>query len=279
MQPICFSIFVLRKQDEQQKMTVTEWIDECAGKNKETFSYVEVRRAVRPNSDNELKEHLADLCKKKILLTAHKNFFVIAPPSYQEGKPIAYTSYIQPLMAFLKRPFYIGMQSAVNLLGFSHEAPERFSVFTLLPKTICYPEVTQPINWIYRATVPESHLIKLEKDGATLFCSDPELTALDIVQYGRYVGDLNLVIESLKDIIPHCDFSTAAEDLFKYSSIAAIQRLGYLLEHILFDQERADVLYDQFRHYAHRPNVILLDSVSSKKDGAENKRWKICVNI
>ena len=105
-----------------------------------------------------------------------------------------------------------------------------------------------------------------------------ELTALDIVQYEQYIGGLSRASTILEELTEKLDFRGASNKLFGYTSIATIQRLGYILDEVLNAAEIADTLYMELTSYVKRFKYIPL-TINKPKDCAErNNRWKIFVN-
>ena len=77
----------------------------------------------------------------------------------------------------------------------------------------------------------------------------------------------------LAELVEKTDFSNAVEDyLFDNTSVATIQRLGYILDCILNE-------YEQLRIYDKRLNYIPLSSRHPRILKGANRRWKININI
>lgn len=108
--------------------------------------------------------------------------------------------------------------------------------------------------------------------------SNPELTAMDLIQYEQHIGGLSRAATVLEELAEQTDFSTASEGLFNYTSVAAIQRLGFILESILEGKQQADVLYEQLRIYGRKLNYIPLSTRSNRVSWDKDTRWKINVN-
>ncbi len=85
------------------------------------------------------------------------------------------------------------------------------------------------MSWIYRKQIPDRLLQEKNSETGTILFSNPELTAIDLVQYEQYVGGLSRVSTVLAELVEKTDFSNAVEDyLFDNTSVATIQRLGYI---------------------------------------------------
>lgn len=66
--------------------------------------------------------------------------------------------------------------------------------------------------------------------------------------------------------------------MLDYTSIATIQRLGYMLEDVLGQTEIADVLYAELRSYAKRFRYVPLNTRKNVENAEKNSRWKVYIN-
>jgi hypothetical protein len=60
--------------------------------------------------------------------------------------------------------------------------------------------------------------------------------------------------------------------------VSVIQRLGFILENALEQNQQADILYEQLRNYGKRLNYVPLSTRSANKNVEKNIRWKIYIN-
>jgi hypothetical protein len=58
-----------------------------------------------------------------------------------------------------------------------------------------------------------------------------------------------------------------------------MQRLGFLLEYILLEQDKADILYNILKKKNGYLDDILMSSEHSASDNAESNRWRVNMNI
>lgn len=91
-----------------------------------------------------------------------------------------------------------------------------------------------------------------------IYYSNAELTAIDIVHYEQYIGGLSRAATILDELAEKLDFRRASDNLFNYTSIATIQRLGYILDDILEQKEIAEVLHSELLTYVKRLDIFLL---------------------
>ena len=58
-----------------------------------------------------------------------------------------------------------------------------------------------------------------------------------------------------------------------------MQRLGYLLVFVLFEQEMADQLYDIIKKTKGYFNAVLMSTERPASDDATSNRWRVNMNI
>ena len=67
--------------------------------------------------------------------------------------------------------------------------------------------------------------------------------------------------------------------ILPYTTTSAMQRLGYLLEFVLFEQDKADQLYDIMKKRNGYFNAVLMSSEHPASDDTESNRWRVNMNI
>src|SRR5699024_7577601 len=121
-------------------------------------------------------------------------------------------------------------------------------------------------------------IVKKKVETGYINISSPELTALDLVSYYNEVGGFNrvaTVIEELRDVIQAEKLVKSAE---KYGQIVVVQRLGYILECVLDEQELITALYNYLEPIAHY-SVLLRPQRKKPGNMIINNKWKIVPNV
>ena len=116
-------------------MSIREWIRELEIGGTPTFSFSSVRRFFPNIAEQSIKNDLFRLSTQKIIVPVYRGFYVIMPPQYAAKGIIPPIYYIDQLMSYLDKPYYISLLNAAELLGSAHQRPQRFSVTTILPKS------------------------------------------------------------------------------------------------------------------------------------------------
>jgi predicted transcriptional regulator of viral defense system len=261
-----------------KKLSLNEWVRYLEVHGFHTFSFEKVRKAFPKTSEQNLFNSLYRLTLKKRIVSVYKGFYVIVPPQYAAKGLIAPVYYIDQLMEYLGKPYYICLLNAAELFGAAHQRSQRFSVMTVYPTVNVSKGKNRFLNWMYRKEIPEKFLQTKNSETGTVRFSNPELTAIDLIQYEKHIGGLSRAATVLEELTEQTDFSKISDKLLDYTSVAAIQRLGFILENVLEQTQQADILYERLRVYAKRLNYVPLSVRSANKAAKRNTRWKVLIN-
>ena len=259
-------------------MTIREWIRHREISGFPTFSVEEIRLTFPNYSEQVIRNELFRLSSQGILYPVYRGFYVIIPPQYAVKRIVPPVYYIDQLMSYLKKPYYISLLNAAEILGAAHQRPQKFSITTIFPKSSVSPSKNNTLVWIYRKEIPSDFLLSKNSETGVIHYSNVELTAIDIVQYEQYIGGLSRAATILEELAEKMNFQGASKSLFNHTSIATIQRLGYILEEVLGQEEVAEVLYSELRSYAKRFRYVPLSTNRPEKNAEKDTRWKVNIN-
>ena len=260
-------------------MTLQKWIKDRAIHGFPTFSIEDVRETEMYSSEQILQNELYRLCSNKTIASVYRGFYVIIPVQYVLRGSVPATYYIDQLMAYLSKPYYVCMLSAAELLGAAHQRPQQFSVMTTFPKRRVISTRNVIIDWFYREELPEDALITKNTETGTIRISNPLLTAADLVQYQQHVGGLSRVATILEELVEQIDIKSQFASLASFVKKVTWQRLGYILEHVVEENELADELYDQIRNLPGSLMYMPLSTSAENNTSERNCRWKININV
>ena len=261
-----------------ENFNLSEWIRHLEVHGINTFSFEKVRETFPNTSEQILFNSLYRLTVKKRIVSVYKSFYVIIPPQYAAKGIVAPAYYIDQLMEYVGKPYYISLLNAAELFGAAHQRSQRFSVMTVYPSVNVSKAKNNLLDWIYRKDIPENFLQTKNSETGIVRFSNPELTAIDLIQYEKHIGGLSRAATVLEELTEQTDFSKVSNELLDYTSVAAIQRLGFILENILEQNQQADILYEQLRIYGKRLNYVPLSTRSANKNAEKDTRWKIYIN-
>ena len=274
-----FNEFIIIFAPKSFVMTLQKWIKDRAIHGFPTFSIEDVRETGMYSSEQILQNELYRLCSNKTIASVYRGFYVIIPVQYVLRGSVPATYYIDQLMAYLSKPYYVCMLSAAELLGAAHQRPQQFSVMTTFPKRRVISTRNVIIDWYYREGLPEDALITKNTETGTIRISNPLLTAADLVQYQQHVGGLSLVATILEELSEQINIKSQFASLASFVKKVTWQRLGYILEHVVEENELADELYEQIRNLPGSLMYMPLSTSAEDNTSERNSRWKININV
>ena len=274
-----FNEFIIIFAPKSFIMTLQKWIKDRAIHGFPTFSIEDVRETGMYSSEQILQNELYRLCSNKTIASVYRGFYVIIPVQYVLRGSVPATYYIDQLMAYLSKPYYVCMLSAAELLGAAHQRPQQFSVMTTFPKRRVVSTRNVIIDWFYREGLPEDALITKNTETGTIRISNPLLTAADLVQYQQHVGGLSLVATILEELSEQINIKSQFASLASFVKKVTWQRLGYILEHVVEENELADELYEQIRNLPGSLMYMPFSTSAEDNTSERNSRWKIKINI
>ena len=260
------------------KNTVREWIREQEIRGKTMFSFEEVAAAFPGVGRQIVQNSLLRLKKNHVLYSPYRAFFVILPPQYvlRGGVPPYY--YMDELMRYLHKEYYFGLLTAAAIWGAAHQRPQVDFVMTELPRLSAPPVEQRMVHWGYRKQMPTAFICEKNGEAGVVRYSSAELTAVELVQFEQYVGGLSVVATVLGELLDSTDFARASEGVFKVCKDSAIQRMGYLVERVIGDELRGEVIYHEWTRLCKAPHFIPLSLRSKGEVRVRDERWKIDVN-
>lgn len=260
-------------------MTLQKWIRDRAIHGYPTFSIEDVRESGMYSSEQIMKNELNRLCSNKTIVNVYRGFYVIIPVHYVLRGSVPATYYIDQLMTYLSKPYYVCMLSAAELLGVAHQRPQQFSVMTTYPRRQLVTTRNVTTDWFYRDTLPEDALVIKNTETGTIRISNSLLTAADLVQNQQHVGGLSRVATILEELTDQIDVDSQLLALIPFVKTVTWQRLGYILENVIEEKEAADKLYEQLR--ASSARMVYKPLSTSAEDNPSNRdsRWKININV
>lgn len=274
-----FNEFIIIFAPKSFIMTLQKWIKDRAIHGFPTFSIEDVRETGMYSSEQILQNELYRLCSNKTIASVYRGFYVIIPVQYVLRGSVPATYYIDQLMAYLSKPYYVCMLSAAELLGAAHQRPQQFSVMTTFPKRRGVSTRNVIIDWFYREGLPEDALITKNTETGTIRISNPLLTAADLVQYQQHVGGLSLVATILEELSEQINIKSQFASLASFVKKVTWQRLGYILEHVVEENELADELYEQIRNLPGSLMYMPFSTSAEDNTSERNSRWKIKINV
>jgi predicted transcriptional regulator of viral defense system len=244
-----------------------------------TFSRQEVVTNFPLLSEQAIRNALNRLATKNSIVSVWKGFYVIVSLKYALRKMLPPELYIDDLMKFLNRPYYVGLLNAAAFYGAAHQQPQQFSVLSILPALRDTTKKDIRINFVVtRKDIPRGWLKPFKTETGSVQVSSPELTAADLITYQKEVGGLNRAATVLGELAESLNFAKLSNDFFEYVPNSTIQRLGYLLEYPLEKKNLANTLYEKAQTFNCKFQQIPLKYCNKTENCEVDTKWKIIIN-
>ncbi len=245
---------------------------------KYSFSLEQVLGEFPHLSKVAVQHSLLRLVNKNKITSVHKGFYVITPPTYLTLGILPPILFVDNLMKFLQRPYYVGLLNAAALHGASHQQAQNLTIFTTSPALRdSYKKNTQ-IKYITVSNLLSQFTIPIKTETGYVVVSSPALTAIDLIIHEKNVGGLNRATTVLSELIEKLHPDSFSFDLLKHFPISIIQRLGYILDVLLNCTDLANKIYEICQQNRLAFYSTMLKSKKYTKGCPINPKWKISIN-
>ncbi len=224
-----------------------------------------------------IRMEIARLQQKGAVQNIKKGFYLIIPPEYSSRGTLPVELYLNDLMTYVNKPYYIGLLSAAQHHGAAHQQVQDYNVVIPPPtmrdinKDVVHIRFTTVAHW------PEELISQKKTSSGYLPLSCPSLTAADLVYFQRKAGSLQRVVALLDELRESINPNNLKKLMKRYPYTSTLQRLGYLIGEILQEQKLANIIHEglENRHMYYVP----LKPGSRTKKFSSNQQWKIIENI
>lgn len=253
-------------------MKPTDYLTYLQSKGISTFNTTQFRSATNLSKVNS-KNAIYRLKKKKLIVSPVHNFHIILSPEYRTLGALPPELFIDSLMKHLKINYYVGLLSASEKLGASHQKPQVFQVLVEKERRqITCGNVV--IQFIRRSKIKKLPITKKTVKTGFYNISTAELTAYDLVGYQKQSAGLQNVLTVLNELSEVLD----SKKLFEVAKICPVtwsQRLGYLLTLLGKDQLVSDI-----KRYVTKKSNIYIPLVRNTKINKKKRSidWRIFIN-
>ncbi len=251
--------------------SIEAYIEHLSAVGRWSFTWEEILNSFS-KSEKALKQSLYRLKTKGKIALIRKGFYVIIPPAYSKYKTIPTDLYINDLMSFLGKKYYVGLFTAAGYFGASHQATMEYYVITDHPAIRSIINKRFIINFFVKKQWPENFIIKQKTDAGYINVSSPELTVIDLLDYSNFsINRIATIVEELGNEMS----ANKLKKLLSISKTSTIQRLGYILDKVLITNKFEGVLKSELKSRNVFP--VSLSKGASKK-GNTDPKWKVIEN-
>ncbi|MBE7516127.1 MAG: hypothetical protein HS105_05895 [Chloracidobacterium sp.] len=263
---------------DRSQPRIEEWIESQLAHGRMAFSLERIRQELSQHSETAIMRSLNRLSRKEKVVSVHKGYYLIVPPQYSSRGILPPVLFIDGLMKFLERQYYVGLLNAAAFYGAAHQVPQEFFVFTTLPAMRATTKKGVRINYIKRNEINENLLEAQKTETGMVKISSPELTAADIVQFQKRIGGINRAVEVLSELTESMRIEKIDTDFIRSVPTAVVQRLGYLLETSVGAEALSDKLYEAVKMNGEAIFPVPLSTAAMKRGFPKETRWNIIVN-
>lgn len=254
------------------------WVESQMLRGRYIFTREDVLGLVLPIKDTSINIILNRLVNRGIIMSPWMNFYVTIPTEYKLRGIVPPPFYIDRLMTYLGRDYYVSLLSAAELNGAAHQRAMVFQMTVNGGSIRSSVKNGTRLDFTLRQQLPLDFTKKVKTQMGYMNVAGAELTALDLVAEQQKVGGLSRVAEILVELCETTHWDEQNLPLLSYFNAPTIQRLGYLLE-LIEEQEQADDLLALAKQTGKTMRAVpLKQSASWTKDMPLNKRWKIIEN-
>ena len=212
------------------------YVDRIQSEGRYFFTREEVLK-FHPESENAVKLALNRLSRKKRILSVRRGFYVIIPAEYTASGILPPSLFIEDLMNYVDKSYYLGLLSAAAIHGAAHQRPQEYHVITTAPERTISSAGIRIKFFVKSGNWEKYALLEHKTDVGYLKVSGPELTAIDLIAYEKRIGGLNRVITILEELSEKINDTQLLTQAKNSSALSHIQRLGYLLDKVLYKKK------------------------------------------
>lgn len=255
-----------------------EWVTSEMVRGRYIFTKNDVLSLHLPISDQALQNGLNRLTDHSVIMSPWQNFYVIIPTEYKLRGMVPPSFYIDRLMKFLGRDYYVSLLSAAELNGASHQKAMVFHATVNGGPIRSGVKNGTRLEFTLRQNLPLNFVKQVKTQMGYMNVAGAELTALDVVAGEQKIGGLGRAAEILVELCEQTEWGESKLPLLAYFSCATIQRLGYLLE-LIDEEEQANRLYALLKLTGKTMRKTpLKQSVAIDSGMPIDERWKIIKN-
>lgn len=255
-----------------------DWIDNLQAHGKFSFSYEEVCNQFKNVTETAVIRSLTRLAQKNKIVAIYKGFYIIVPIEYSLKGIVPPAMFIDALMKYAKKNYYVGLLSAAVFHGAAHQRPQEFFVVHDLPSIRPTEKKGIRINYIGRVAINQNFLENHKSEAGYIPVSCPELTAIDLLQYINYTGGVNRAATVINELCEKIKPGKFTSELILSTQAAVLQRLGYIIENVAGNQRLADDIYIKVKKVIPEFRPRLLKTSGTTKGFETDPKWKIIIN-
>jgi predicted transcriptional regulator of viral defense system len=183
--------------------------------------------------------------------------------------------YIDDLMKYISKTYYVGLYSAAMYQGAAHQQPQEFYVVSQSPKPRKISSDDFLINFSEKRNFPQYGIEEKKTETGYFKISNKELTFLDLIYFEQSIGGYNRIVTILEELTESLNLNNMRDVVKNDFPASTFQRSGYIAENILNNNKLAAVFETKLSKL--KPKTVLLKS-SGQQIGERDDKWKVLIN-
>ena len=253
----------------------TDYIKRLRSNGKYSFTDDELFKSVS-KAKNNVRKDIDRLRNKGLIKNIRRGFYTIIPDEYTNMGILPADIYVDDLMKYLNKQYYVGLFSSAMLHGAAHQQPQEYYIITNSPKPRNIKKERFVINFSEKRNFPIYGIEEKKTLTGYLKLSNRELTFFDMIYYVKNLGGINRIITILDELREEIKISNFKEVVKNEFPNTVYQRAGYILENVFQDEKLAGIIENRLMHLKTRRTVL---NPLGKKIGEFDNKWKVQVNI
>ncbi len=231
---------------------------------------------VIPKPIRNIRKDLDRLKEKGEIVNIRRGFYTILPPEYQNMGVIPVDFYIDELMKYISKIYYVGLYSAAMYHGAAHQQPQEFYVIAQSPKPRKIKSDDFLINFSEKKNFPLYGIEEKKTETGYFKISNKELTFLDLIYFEQSIGGYSRIVTILEELTESLNLIKMRDVVKNDFPISTFQRAGFIAENILNNNKLAAIFETKLAKL--KPKTVLLKS-SGQQVGDKDDKWKVLINI
>lgn len=258
----------------------SRYLENLRSTGRQSFTSQEIMQALNLSA-NVARAGLYRLKKAGKLISPISGLYVIVPPECKSYGSIPAEALIPIIMKYIDSEYYVGLLSAAEFYGASHQKPMVFQVVThkRIKHSLKFGQVY--IKLIYKKSLADLPMKDVVVSSGYLKVATPELIAIDLLKFPRHAGGMNNIATVLSELIESMDVQKLINLAEKMGECHQLQRFGYIIEKVdVMDDDIKKAMVEALAEYvsSNAKSYTSLAPNISRVGYTRSKKWKIIEN-